>query len=153
MKMAVSSAGQSLDAQLDPRFGRCQWFLVIETDDMQFEVLENSSANLGSGAGIQAAQLVASRGAEALITGYCGPKAVKTLQAAGIKLYQGLSGKIGDLVQDYLQGKLVADTRPNVPAHSGSGMGAGMRRGAGSGGMAGRRAMGAGRGRRRGGNS
>ncbi len=74
MRIAISSVGKELDSNLDPRFGRCSYFLIIETDDLSFEVFENENAALGGGAGIQSAQFVASKGAQAVITGNCGPQ-------------------------------------------------------------------------------
>jgi predicted Fe-Mo cluster-binding NifX family protein len=61
MKIAVSSTGKNLDSQLDPRFGRCAYFLVVDSDAMQFEAYSNESASMGGGAGIQAAQFLASK--------------------------------------------------------------------------------------------
>ena len=71
MKIAVSSSGKGLDSQIDSRFGRCAYFLIVETDDMSFEVFDNESSALGGGAGIQSAQFVASKGVKAVITGNC----------------------------------------------------------------------------------
>ena len=79
MKIAISSSGQDLAAQLDPRFGRCRYFLIIETDTMSFEIFDNDNAALGGGVGIQSAQFIAAKGAKALITGHCGPNAMQTL--------------------------------------------------------------------------
>jgi len=79
MRVAVSSTGNKLDSQIDPRFGRCTYFLIIETDDMSFEVVNNENIALGGGAGIQSAQFVASKGVSAVLTGNCGPNAVRTL--------------------------------------------------------------------------
>jgi len=77
MKIAISSSGQNLAAQLDPRFGRCRYFLIIETDTMSFEVFDNDNAALGGGAGIQSAQFVAAKGAKALITVIAAPMRCK----------------------------------------------------------------------------
>ena len=87
MKVAISSSGRDLNAQLDPRFGRCSYFLIIDTQDMSFEVFENENAALGGGAGIQAAQFVASKGAKAVLTGNCGPNVMQTFSAAGVQVY------------------------------------------------------------------
>jgi len=148
MKIAVSSTGRDLDAKLDPRFGRCQCFVIVDVDAMGFEAFENENAALGGGAGIQAAQFVASKGVAAVITGNCGPNAVQTLNAAGIKLYSGQSGRVGDLVEQYKQGQLTPTTQANASLHAGSG-GKGMGRGMGGGG----RGMGMGGGGRRRGSS
>ncbi len=137
MKIAVSSAGKDLDAALDPRFGRCQWFVIVNVENMDFQTLENENATLGGGAGIQAAQFVASKGAKAVITGHCGPNAVQTLNAAGVKLYTGQSGKIRDLLKKYNQGEMTPSTEANAPHHAGTG-GKGMGTGRGMGGGRGR---------------
>ena len=86
MKVAVSSSGVDLDAQIDPRFGRCAYFIIVETEDMSFEVFDNENIALGGGAGIQSGQFVASKGAKTIITGNAGPNAVRTLTAAGVEV-------------------------------------------------------------------
>jgi predicted Fe-Mo cluster-binding NifX family protein len=132
MKIAISSDGTDLGAALDPRFGRCRWFVIVDTDSMAFEVFENAAA-AGSGAGIQAAQTMASKGAQAVITGQCGPNAADTLRAAGVVLFTGQSGKIKELVQKYQQGQMTPSNAANAPHHAGTG-GRGMGGGRGLGG-------------------
>ena len=132
MKVAVSSSGKDLSAQLDPRFGRCSYFLIIDTQDMSFEVFENENAALGGGAGIQSAQFVASKGAKAVLTGNCGPNAIQTFSAADIQVYVGQSGSVKDIVDKYKNGKLTPTTEASAPAHAGMG-GMGMGRGKGMG--------------------
>jgi predicted Fe-Mo cluster-binding NifX family protein len=139
MKIAISSSGQDLAAQLDIRFGRCSYFLIIETDTMNFEFFDNNNAALGSGAGIQSAQLIAAKGAKALITGNCGPNAMQTLSAAGIQVYLGQAGSVQGLVDKYKNGRLTPATEANAAAHAGMGgkgmgPGQGMGRGRGMGG-------------------
>jgi len=142
MKIAISSSGQDLAAQLEPRFGRCRYFLIIETDTMSFEVFDNDNAARGGGAGIQSAQFIADKGAKALITGHCGPNAMQTLSAAGVQVYVGQSGSVSDIVETYQNGKLTPTTEASVAAHAGmGGMGGGPGRGMGRG-----RGMGGGRG-------
>jgi len=119
MKVAVSSIGKDLDSQIDPRFGRCAYFLIIETDDMSYEAFDNENIALGGGAGIQSSQFIVSKGAKAVITGNCGPNAVRTLSAAGVKLYVGENGTVKDAVQRYKNGELRATTDPNVSDHYG----------------------------------
>ncbi len=121
MKVAVSSSGRDLDSKLDPRFGRCARFVIVETEDLDFEVFENQSAALGGGAGIQAAQFIASKGVGAVITGFCGPNAIQTLNAAGIHLYSEQAGRIRDVVQKLINGELAPSTEANAPRHAGSG--------------------------------
>jgi predicted Fe-Mo cluster-binding NifX family protein len=134
MKIAVSSSGNDLDSQVDPRFGRCAYFIIVETDDMGFEAFENGSIALGGGAGIQAAQFVASKGAKAVITGNVGPNAVQTLSAAGVETFVGQSGTVREAMERYTKGEINSTSTPNVADHYGMGSGAGMGRGMGMGG-------------------
>ena len=144
MKIAISSSGKDLDAQLDPRFGRCRHFLIIETDNMSFEVFDNENATLGGGAGVQSAQFVAGKGIKAVITGNCGPNAMQVLSAAGVPVYTGQSGTVKDIVETYQNGKLTPTTEASVAAHAGmGGMGGGQGQGRG---MGRGRGMGGGRG-------
>ena len=131
MKVAVSSSGRDLDSQIDPRFGRCACFLIVETDDMSFDAFDNENIALGGGAGIQSAQFVASKGAKAIITGNCGPNAVRTLSAAGIALFVGQTVTVKEALERYKRGELTPTTEANVADHygMGTGRGRGMGRG------------------------
>ena len=133
MKIAVSAIAPDLDAEVDPRFGRCQYFIIVDPETMQFEAIENSSAIASGGAGISAAQTIASKRVEAILTGNCGPNAYQVLSPAGIKVITGVSGKVQDAVQDYKAGKYQASSQPNVSGHFGMGRGQGMGRGMGRG--------------------
>ncbi len=126
MKIAVSSMGTDMNDQVDPRFGRCRYFIVVDPDTMEFEVLENSGAMSGGGAGIATGQLVAGKGVGAVITGNCGPNAFNVLEAVGIKVMTGVSGTVQDAVEGYKSGKHQASSQPNVASHSGMGHGGGM---------------------------
>ncbi len=121
MKIAVSASGASLDADIDPRFGRCQHFIIIDPETMEFEAVNNSGALAGGGAGISTAQTIASKGVQAVLTGNCGPNAFEVLSAAGIKVATGVSGKVQEAVRDYKAGKYQASSQPNVPGHFGMG--------------------------------
>ena len=151
MKVAVSSNGEDLNAQLDPRFGRCAYFLVVDPDNMSFEAFENKSAAQGGGAGIQAAQFLASKGVEAVITGNCGPNAVQTLSAAGVELFVGQAGTIKEVVARFKNGHLKPTSEATVGDHFGMNAQGGLGRGAGMGGGRGMgRSTGGGRGTGRG---
>jgi predicted Fe-Mo cluster-binding NifX family protein len=121
MKVAVTSTGPALEAAVDPRFGRCSTLLLVETDDMSFEALGNESSSLGGGAGIQTAQLVAHRGAKAVLTGNCGPNAHQTLSAAGIDVIVACSGTVSEVIARFKEGQLQPTAAPNVASHSGMG--------------------------------
>ncbi|NQT70470.1 MAG: NifB/NifX family molybdenum-iron cluster-binding protein, partial [Desulfobacteraceae bacterium] len=119
MKVAVSSSGKNLDASIDQRFGRCAYFLMVETDDMSFEIFDNESAALGGGAGIQSAQFVISKGAGAVITGNCGPNAVQVLAAVGMDVFLSVTGTIKAAVEMYKSGNLTPAGKANVAEYSG----------------------------------
>jgi predicted Fe-Mo cluster-binding NifX family protein len=129
MKIAISATAANLDADVDPRFGRCQYFVIVNPDTMELESMENTGAMAGGGAGIATAQTIAGKGIEAVLTGNCGPNAYQVLSAAGIKVVTGVSGKVQQAVEDYKSGKLKASSQPNVPGHFGMGgtMGRGRR--------------------------
>ena len=114
MKVAISSTGPDLDSELDPRFGRCQYFLVVDLDDTSFEVVRNSSASLTTGAGIQAAKLVVDSGAELVLTGKAGPNAERVLSAAGVKTVSQLSGIVRDVVEKFKEGEIDIAAEPNT---------------------------------------
>lgn len=119
MKVAVTSRGTTLDDQVDPRFGRCAHFVIVETDDMSCEAMANSNASAGGGAGIQAAQLVADKDVKTVLTGNCGPNAFRTLEAAGIETVIGVDGTVREAVESYKAGKLKASSGPSVESHAG----------------------------------
>jgi len=121
MKIAVTSTAKTLDSQVDQRFGRAAYFVIIETETMDFRVIENESVTAAGGAGISSAKVVIDSGAEAVLTGNCGPNAERTLSAAGIKLYTGVTGTVGEAVELFKGGKLAAAAGPNVRPHFGTG--------------------------------
>lgn len=121
MRIVVTAAGPSLDAAVDPRFGRCPYFVIVETDDLAFEAVENPNVALGGGAGIQSAQLMNEKGARYVLTGNCGPNAYRTLSAAGIEVVVGCSGLVRDVVEQFKAGRLCTAAEANVASHYGTG--------------------------------
>ena len=119
MKIAISSAGPGLDDSVDPRFGRCQYFTIADTETGDSETVDNSNAMAGGGAGIATAQMIASKGVEAVLTGNCGPNAYETLSAAGIQVVTGVSGTISEAIDGFKSGKYKATSQPNVENHFG----------------------------------
>lgn len=132
MKIAISSSGKTLDSALDPRFGRCAFFLIVDPTDMSSEAFDNQSAALAGGAGIQAAQFLADQHVSAVITGHVGPNAVQALSAAGIDIFAEQRGTIKEVVERYNGGRLKPISQPTVDAHFGTG-GGGFGRGGGRG--------------------
>lgn len=119
MKIGITSTGEDLDAQLDPRFGRCRYFLIVDTNTMSFKSISNESAIASGGAGIQAAQTVAKAGVKVVLTGNMGPNAFQTLSAAGIMVFTGVNGTINEAVEKYKKGELKKTTAPSVDSHFG----------------------------------
>jgi predicted Fe-Mo cluster-binding NifX family protein len=137
MKIAISATGPGLDAEAEPRFGRCPCFILVDPETMEFEVMDNSSAVAAGGAGISAAQAIAGKGVQAVLTGNCGPNAYQALSAAGIEVITGISGKVKDAIEQYRSGKFKSSAQANVPDHFGAGttpgIGGGFRMGGGRG--------------------
>jgi predicted Fe-Mo cluster-binding NifX family protein len=119
MKIAVSAQEPDLNAQVDPRFGRCQYFVIVDTETMEFETMKNTGTDAGGGAGIAAAQLVTGTEPEVVLTGSCGPNAFSVLEAAGIKVVTGVSGTIRKAIDDYVAGKYTPASEANAQPHSG----------------------------------
>jgi len=112
MKICVTAKGDNLDAQVDPRFGRCEYFIFVDTDTSEFEAVKNTNIEAMGGAGTQAAQLVASKKVKAVISGSVGPNAFETLSATGIEIIAGFSGTIREAVEKYKSGDLKASQAP-----------------------------------------
>jgi predicted Fe-Mo cluster-binding NifX family protein/ferredoxin len=168
MKIAVTSTGPTFDDNVEARFGRCPYFLIIDTDTTQLEAIENPNMALGGGAGIQSAQLMSEKGVIAVLTGNCGPNAFNVFGQAGIQVIVGVNGPVRNAVEQFKTGAFSSASQPNVASHfgmntspadptptgqpttstlgQGGGMGLGMGGGRGMG-----RGMGGGRGMGRGG--
>ena len=121
MKIAVTATGPNLDSPVDPRFGRCQYFIFVDSDSLQFEAIENENVMASGGAGIQSAQFVAQKGAEAVITGNLGPNASAALSASGMRVFLGATGTVREAIQMFKNGQLQEAFGPSVQAHSGIG--------------------------------
>jgi predicted Fe-Mo cluster-binding NifX family protein/predicted DNA-binding protein (UPF0251 family) len=121
MKLCITSTGTSLDSNVDPRFGRCPYFIIYDTGSDTFESIENASREAMGGAGIQAGQLIASKNAGAVITGNFGPNAFRVLKAAKIKMYSGVSGTVREAIEKYKNGQLTETSAPDVQSHYGMG--------------------------------
>ena len=121
MKIGISSTGKDLDANIDARFGRCKYFIILDTASMDFEVLSNESAAASGGAGIRAAQTLAQKDLAAVLTGNIGPNAFQTLAAAGLKVFTGVNGTIRNAIEQFKQGKLHETESSTVGSHFGLG--------------------------------
>lgn len=118
MKVAVTAKGTTLDSDVDPRFGRAAYFLIVDTETLEFEVVDNSkNLNAFKGAGIQAATAVGNKGAEVLLTGFCGPNAFKTLNAAKVKVANNAEGTVKEAIEAFNNGKYSFADDANIDGH------------------------------------
>lgn len=128
MKIAVTANGADLDAPTSPIFGRSPTYILVDTETMQYEAIANPAVAAGGGAGIQAAQFVIERGAQAVVSGNVGPNAFGVFQAGEIPVYLfKKSSTVRQAVEAYHEGQLSPTSGATVAAHTG--MGRGMGRG------------------------
>jgi predicted Fe-Mo cluster-binding NifX family protein len=131
MKLCVSSTGKDMDSRLDTAFGRAPFFLLIDTETMDVEVVENTAATAGHGAGIAAAQIVSDKGVDAVLSGYVGPYAFNGLQASGLKIFEGAAEN--DTVQEAVTKFKRSEYKETTTLQEGPGCGPGKGRGMGRG--------------------
>jgi predicted Fe-Mo cluster-binding NifX family protein len=106
VKIAIASSGKTLDSSVDPRFGRCPYFLIVDSETGKFETIENTSGQAFRGAGISAAQMIANKKVGVVIAGNFGPNALNVLNASGIKIFVGLGKTAKEALVYYQEGKL-----------------------------------------------
>jgi predicted Fe-Mo cluster-binding NifX family protein len=123
MKVAFTTSGEGLDAAVDARFGRAPRFLIIDTETRGWSLLDNKqNVRASQGAGIQASTTVIQAGAEAVVTGNCGPRAFDVLTRAGLRVYTGASGTIADALEALEAGRLGPADGASVDSHAGMGL-------------------------------
>lgn len=110
MKVCITSKGPELNSEVDPRFGRAAYFIIIDSESGDYEAKENAAVNAAGGAGIQAAQNVIGTGATAVITGNVGPNAFEVLNKADLSVIVGVEGSVEDAFKDFRSGKLDGNT-------------------------------------------
>ena len=120
MKIAVSATGNTMDSQMDQRFGRAASFIIVQTETMEVEALDNTAAVSAGGAGILAAQMIADKNVKAIITGNVGPNSMNVLKAASIEIFKGLNASVQKNVEQFNQGTL-KKIQTTVPSHFGMG--------------------------------
>ncbi len=151
MKIAISVFSDSLEGEVNPVFGRCPGYIIVETGDKEIKshsFIQNQAANAATGAGIAAAQTVVGQGVQAVISGNIGPNASMVLQQSEIKIYQAHGLTVKDSIQQFIDGKLQEMNQPSTPSKFGMGTGRGLGAGKGAGAGAGRGlGRGAGKGR------
>ncbi len=118
MRVAVSSRGTDMASEVDPRFGRAKFFIVVDTDSDEFTVHDNvQNLNAPQGAGIQAAQNVVGLDVAAVLTGNVGPNAFATLEAGNVQVYVNATGSVEHAVEQFKAGRLECVASPNVEGH------------------------------------
>lgn len=118
MKIACTTTGNDLQSPVDPRFGRAQKLIIVDTDTDTFTVIDNATgAAAAQGAGIQAAEAVVRAGAVALISGHVGPKAFRALRASGVKMYTTDAPTVAEALARYKAGTLVEANSADVNGH------------------------------------
>ena len=119
MKVCVTAKGNNLDAEVDPRFGRCRYFIIVNESSMEYEAVENPYAVASGGAGVQAGQLVSEKKVSVVLTGNVGPNAFETLKPAGVEVITGVSGTVRDALEKYKSGDFTPVQGPTVKSKSG----------------------------------
>jgi len=120
MKIAVTAQADNLDSAVDPRFGRCQYFIVADTETLEFEAVQNPNIDSSGGAGIQSGQLIAEKQIKTILTGNVGPNAFQTLKAAGVEVITGVSGTVSDAIEKYKNNEYKKTNGPSVDSHFGT---------------------------------
>ncbi len=122
MKIAISSTGKTLESEVDSKFGRCKYFLIVEIENKKvkdFKVVENTAKAQSGGAGISAGEIIANQKVDSIITVNLGPRAFSIFDQFKIKVYHG-EGKIKEVVEDFANGKLKELSNSNTQQHHGS---------------------------------
>ncbi len=118
MKIAITASGHEPTSTVDARFGRAAYFMVYDTTTSTWTAVPNAqNAGAPQGAGVQAAQLLAREKVSVVISGHCGPKAFRALQAGAIEVYSGANGTVAEALEAYQAGKLVRLSAPDVQGH------------------------------------
>jgi len=124
MKICITSQGDNLESLVDPRFGRCNYFIIYDTDNDSFESFPNPNISSPQGAGIASSQFIIDKGVEVILTGNVGPNAFSVFQQAGVKVVVGLLGmKVKEAIEKFKKGELNPTFSPNVSGHFGTGFG------------------------------
>ena len=118
MKIILTANGPGLDSEIDPRFGRAQYFLLVDTETEEIHPIDNAqNLQAAGGAGIQSAETILKHGAEVLLTGHCGPKAFRALEAAGIKIIHGVEGSVQTAIDKFKKGEYQFAASADVQSH------------------------------------
>jgi predicted Fe-Mo cluster-binding NifX family protein len=112
MKIAITSMSNSLTSEVCPRFGRAEYFIIIDPETLEFEAMENPNAKAVGGAGIQSSQMMINQDVSAVVSGRVGMNAFRVLDAAGIDVYENVEGRVEDAVRKYINRELIPSNTP-----------------------------------------
>jgi len=129
MNICVTASGEGLDSEVDPRFGRCSYFVIYDPEIRNVKSISNAAAFTSGGTGIKAAEIVANAGIDVLLTGTMGPNAFSIFSELGIDVQVGIKGTVREAIRQYEAGELQSIRSPNTTP------GSGMRKGMKGGGM------------------
>ncbi|MCG2726142.1 MAG: NifB/NifX family molybdenum-iron cluster-binding protein [Elusimicrobia bacterium] len=119
MKICITSQGDSLESQIDKKFGRCLYFIIADSETLEFEAIKNPNLDGMGGVGVQSGQLMSNKDVKAVLTGNVGPNAFQTLQAAKIDIITGISGTVKETIEKYKTGELKPAEKPSVDSNFG----------------------------------
>jgi predicted Fe-Mo cluster-binding NifX family protein len=119
MRICVTAQDGNLESKVDPRFGRCTYFIFVDADTMEFDAVKNDQAQAMGGAGVQAGQSVVDNNAEVLLTGNIGPNAYRTLEAGNVEIITGVEGTVREAIERYKREELESSGGPSVDTHFG----------------------------------
>ena len=118
MRIAVTALGPGIEADVDPRFGRARYFVMVDTQGGSVTSVDNTvNLDAAQGAGIQAGRKIVELGAEVVLTGHVGPKAFDTLQAGDVRIFTGAAGKVVEAINAFQAGQLSAAEASDVQGH------------------------------------
>ncbi|MCC4767783.1 dinitrogenase iron-molybdenum cofactor biosynthesis protein [Methanosarcina sp. DH1] len=133
MNICVTASGEGLDSEVDPRFGRCSYFVIYNPETRHVESISNAAAFTSGGTGIKAAEIIANAEVDVLLTGTVGPNAFSIFSELGIDVQVGIKGTVQEAIRQYKAGELQSIRSPNTTPGSGmkkeNGMGRGMKGG------------------------
>jgi predicted Fe-Mo cluster-binding NifX family protein len=121
MKIVITATSNTIDQPFNPRFGRADYFILIDSETRDWEALPNPAADARGGAGPQAVQFIANKGAEAVISGRYGPSAFTALEAAGVQAYIAKEGTVTEVLDQFLAGELESTNTATGPELHGKG--------------------------------
>jgi predicted Fe-Mo cluster-binding NifX family protein len=114
MKVAIAARGKTLHSHVNDRFGRSPFFVVVHSESMEFDTIENPRVKERDVAGVKASRILISKGVDVVVVRNIGHNALVTLDGAGVKVYVGPAGTVLDVIEALKKGELAPAERPTV---------------------------------------